>query len=78
MIVNVGGIDYDADVNSRQEGSSTTVPTCAAITARSYHAGGVVNVAMMDGSVRSVAPAVLLSTWRALGTRAGGEIASLD
>ena len=72
--VNIGGIDYDADFNSRQEGSSATIPTYAAITARSHHAGGVVNVALMDGSVRSVRSAISLATWRALGTREGGEV----
>ena len=42
-------------------------------TARSYHSGGV-NVALADGSVRFVSDAVALPTWRALATRAGGEV----
>ena len=67
----------EADFNSRQEGSSATVTTFAAITSRSYHTG-VVNIALMDGSVRSVRDSVTLQTWRALGTRAGGEPVSLD
>lgn len=67
----------EADFNSRQEGSSTTIPTCAAITARSYHPN-LVNVALMDGSVRSVRNEVSLFTWRALGTRAGGEVFNPD
>ncbi len=78
VTVTVGGLQYDADVNSRQEGSSTTIPTCAAITSRSYHSGGIVNVALMDGSVRSVNSSISLVVWRAFGTRAGGEIASFD
>jgi len=61
------------DYNSMQEGRSATEPTYAAITARSYH-GGLVNVALMDGSVRSVRDAISLPAWRALGTRAGGEV----
>lgn len=66
---------YDIDYNSRQEGNSATVPTYAAITARSYHSGGIVNVLLMDGSVRSVSDSIRLATWRALGTRQGGEVA---
>jgi hypothetical protein len=33
---------------------------------------------MMDGSVRSVNQSVSLVTWRALGTRNGGEVATLE
>jgi prepilin-type N-terminal cleavage/methylation domain-containing protein/prepilin-type processing-associated H-X9-DG protein len=73
VLVTIGGTEYDADFNSRQEGSSPTLPTRAAITSRSYHAGGIVNVAMMDGSVRSIQQTISLATWRALGTRAGRE-----
>ena len=36
------------------------------------------NAAMMDGSVRFVRNAVPLATWRALGTRAGGEVIASD
>jgi prepilin-type N-terminal cleavage/methylation domain-containing protein/prepilin-type processing-associated H-X9-DG protein len=68
------GIEHDCDFNSRSEGSSASLPTYAAITARSYHSGGVVNVAMMDGSVRTVSSSITLPTWRAMGTRAGGEV----
>jgi prepilin-type processing-associated H-X9-DG protein len=45
----------------------------AAVTARSYHNGGV-NVLLMDGSVRFVTSGLSMATWRALGTRAGGEV----
>ncbi len=77
--VTVNGIVFkDCDVNTRQEGSSATVPTSAAITARSYHSGGIVNVALMDGSVRNVRSGVSLPTWRALGTRSGGEVIAND
>jgi prepilin-type processing-associated H-X9-DG protein len=68
------GNRYDIDYNSRQEGNSATALTYAAITSRSYHAGGIVNVMMMDGSVRTVSKSISLSIWRALGTRAGGEV----
>jgi prepilin-type N-terminal cleavage/methylation domain-containing protein/prepilin-type processing-associated H-X9-DG protein len=41
--------------------------------ATSAHTGGV-NVALCDGSVRFVANTVNLVTWRALGSRNGGEV----
>lgn len=65
----------DIDYTSQQEGTSGTVATYAVITSRSYHPG-VVNVTLMDGSVRSISEYVDLNVWRALGTRAGGEVAS--
>jgi prepilin-type N-terminal cleavage/methylation domain-containing protein len=72
----VGGIEHDIDYNSRQEGSSTTVRTFAAITARSHH-NGLIGVAMMDGAVLTIDDSVAVDVWRALSTRAGGEAASL-
>jgi prepilin-type N-terminal cleavage/methylation domain-containing protein len=68
------GRPYDIDFNARQEGSHATQRTYAAITSRSYHAGGIVNVVLMDGSVRSVTREVAFPVWRALGTRQGGEV----
>ncbi|MDW7993248.1 MAG: DUF1559 domain-containing protein [Gemmatales bacterium] len=68
-----GMIFRHCDFNSRQEGSHVMIRTCAAITARSYHPGNLVNVGMMDGSVRVVRGSIALAIWRALGTRAGGE-----
>ncbi len=65
---------YDIDYNSRQEGNSATQRTYAAITARSYHTGGIVNAMMMDGHVWTVAKDIDLAVWRALGTRKGGEV----
>jgi prepilin-type N-terminal cleavage/methylation domain-containing protein/prepilin-type processing-associated H-X9-DG protein len=44
----------------------------AHLPATSYHPGGV-NVAFTDGAVRFVADTVELGTWKAMGTRAGGE-----
>lgn len=69
----VNGLSYDADFNSRREGSSATLPTYASITARSYHSG-LVNAALMDGSVRAMRNSINLTIWRALGTRNGGEV----
>ena len=48
----------------------------AQVAARSLHSGGV-NVALADGSVRFVSNNVDLAVWRAAGTRAGGESATL-
>jgi prepilin-type N-terminal cleavage/methylation domain-containing protein len=74
VTVTVGGVTYQhCDVSTRQEGSHASVPTSAAITARSYHAG-LVNVALMDGSVRSVRDSISLANWRAMGTRSAGEV----
>jgi len=70
------GNPVDVDWDSRREGASATQLTYAAMTARSYHNGGTVNVLLMDGSVRSVAPSIDLAIWRALGTRQGGEVVS--
>ncbi|HEY8504432.1 MAG TPA: DUF1559 domain-containing protein [Gemmataceae bacterium] len=44
-----------------------------ATTANSGHTSGV-NVALADGSVRFVSQSVSLVTWRALGSRNGGEV----
>lgn len=74
----LNGATYDIDYNSRQEGGSATQPTYAAITSRSYHAAGNVNVAMMDGSVRVISKNISIATWRAIGTRAGGEVVTLE
>jgi prepilin-type N-terminal cleavage/methylation domain-containing protein len=68
-----GGTVYDFDVCSRREGSNQTDITYGVITSRSYHSG-LVNSLLMDGSVRSISSSVSLPTWRALGTRDGGEV----
>jgi prepilin-type N-terminal cleavage/methylation domain-containing protein/prepilin-type processing-associated H-X9-DG protein len=69
---------YDVDYVSSRDGSSATRLSYAAMTARSYHSGGLVNVLLMDGSVRSVNSTISLATWRALGTRNGGEVLGSD
>lgn len=73
------GVLYQhADYNSWQEGRNGGAgsPTYAIITARSFHPSAV-NAAMVDGSVHSISDSIDLQTWRALATRAGGEIAQL-
>ena len=46
-------------------------------SARSLHPGGV-HALMMDGAVAFVRDGVNLTVWRAVGTRSGGEAASLE
>ena len=66
------GSVYDVDLVTGREGNAT-VPINGALTARSFHAG-LVNAAMMDGSVQSISDDVELMLWRSLSTRAGGEV----
>ncbi len=75
VLYNDGNITYDVDFNSHREGRSTSLPTYAVVTSRSYHTGGV-NVLRMDGSVSFVRESIPRDVWRALGTRAGGEVVS--
>ncbi|WP_337176969.1 DUF1559 domain-containing protein [Paludisphaera sp.] len=63
--------------NYRGYDCGDTVLNATHIAARSYHSGGV-NVGMADGSVRFVKDSVNIDAWRALGTRANGEIISAD
>jgi prepilin-type N-terminal cleavage/methylation domain-containing protein/prepilin-type processing-associated H-X9-DG protein len=59
----------------RCTGTSNWCNTWAA--ARSNHSGGV-NAAMGDGSVRFFTDGINLNTWRALATRAGGDLTGAD
>jgi prepilin-type N-terminal cleavage/methylation domain-containing protein/prepilin-type processing-associated H-X9-DG protein len=52
-------------------------PARVMTTANSNHPGGV-NLLLCDGSVRFVSYAIALDTWRALGTRNGGETINGD
>ena len=65
----------DVDLNGQRE--KLGGPTYAAVTARSYHPGGV-NALFGDGSVRFVKSTINGNTWRALGTIRGGEVVSAD
>jgi prepilin-type N-terminal cleavage/methylation domain-containing protein/prepilin-type processing-associated H-X9-DG protein len=55
----------------------TTYTSMAFRAARSRHPGGV-NVLLGDGSVHFVSQSISLNTWRALSTRAGGEVLGND
>ena len=72
---NKDGQEVDADFNSWQEGKNGSAgnPTYAMITSRSFHPG-VVQAALVDGSVQTVSDDVALDVWRAAATRAGGEV----
>jgi len=82
------GIQYDVDFNSwRVRGWDPANPTAflsetdvtyAAVTSRSYHSGNTVNVAMMDGSVKSINGDIDLLVWRSAATRDGGEITTIE
>jgi prepilin-type N-terminal cleavage/methylation domain-containing protein/prepilin-type processing-associated H-X9-DG protein len=65
----------DIDINGQRE--KVGGPTYAAITARSYHPGGV-NTLLGDGSVRFIKNSINGNVWRALGTIRGGEVISAD
>ncbi len=70
------GREYDVDWTNQQEGKSPAVSTYAAVTARSHHPG-IVNVLLMDGSVRPVSETIQRNLWQALSTRGGNEPAGL-
>jgi prepilin-type N-terminal cleavage/methylation domain-containing protein/prepilin-type processing-associated H-X9-DG protein len=74
-----GAIIYSHTIPPNYTGSDCgdTAFVAAHIGARSYHSGGV-NVSFADGSVKFIKSSVSLPSWRALGTRAGGEVISAD
>ena len=77
MPYNDSGIDYDVEFQTTTEGNALGRIVYAAVTSRSYHSGGV-NAAMMDGSVHFIRSSIGLDIWRALATRAGGEVAGVE
>ena len=68
-----GYLDFDWYSTDENDGG----PSFGAITARSFHPGGV-NVLFCDGSVHFVKDSIGCSTWQGLGTIAGGEVISSD
>ena len=70
-----GGQTHDIDLSSTREAvlaSGSPQATYAAVTARSHH-DGIVNVAFLDGAVRTIASSIDATAWQALGSRDGGE-----
>lgn len=74
-----GGIEYDIDYNSWQEGKNGSAgnPTYASVTSRSRHIG-LVHAAFLDGSVSAITNSVDLRIWQAMGTRANHEVVIRD
>ena len=64
----------DIDWTNQQEGTSPTVATYSAVTARSHHRGNTLNLVRMDGGADSVAGDIDPDVWRAAATRDGGEV----
>lgn len=64
---------YDVDWTNQQEGNSDTARTYAAVTSRSFHAGGV-NTCRADGSVHFESDGISINVWQAKATRNGGEV----
>ena len=73
--MNVGNVIGDPDTGFDTTAKIGRWPTRYSF--RSAHTGGV-QFAMADGSVRFVRDSIPLQTYRALGTRAGGEVVSND
>jgi prepilin-type N-terminal cleavage/methylation domain-containing protein/prepilin-type processing-associated H-X9-DG protein len=73
ILPSYGPQPFDLDTVDESNGG----PVYAAITADSYHPGGV-NTLLADGSVRFVKDSVNGLAWRALSTVASGEIISGD
>lgn len=71
-----GGVTYtDIDYvsNAEQTGVANNNGTWAVVTSRSHHVG-IVQALLGDGAVRSISSNISLVTWRALGSRSGGEV----
>lgn len=72
VLITSGGVTYDIDLISKAESTTNTAPTYAAVTSRSFHPG-IVQVSLVDGSVRSISETVDVGVWRGMATRQGGE-----
>jgi len=68
-----GFLDFDWLTTDENDGG----PTMGAITARSFHPGGV-NTLFADGSVHFIKDSIAGPTYQALGTVASGEVISSD
>jgi prepilin-type N-terminal cleavage/methylation domain-containing protein/prepilin-type processing-associated H-X9-DG protein len=77
MIPMTSTYSHTVPPNYKRYDCASTNNTAAHIAARSYHSGGV-NVLFGDGSVRFIKETINLGIWKALGTRAGGEVIGAD
>ena len=68
-----GFLDFDWLSTDENDGG----PTFGALTARSFHSGGV-NSLFADGSVRFIKDSIALATWQSLSSVNGGEVISAD
>lgn len=68
-----GGIVGDYISCREGRAACAGLPVYAAVTARSFHVG-LVNVLLMDGSVRGVSDNINLATWRNLSDRNDGNV----
>lgn len=72
-VIVLGGVTDEGDYNSCREDVPCNAPTYAAVTSRSWHTG-IVQSALMDGSVRSISENIDLTTWRNLAQRNDGDV----
>ncbi len=77
VLYTVAGVAYDVDFTSARVSPTAPRQAYRVVTARSFHANGV-NALLLDGAVRFVSSSIARDTWRAIGTRAGGEVATLE
>ena len=68
---------YHTDVPNKRSCKPSQLGGRVATLANSSHAHGV-NVLLCDGSVRFVRDGIALDPYRALSTRAGGEVVSFE
>ncbi|MFO0887981.1 MAG: DUF1559 domain-containing protein [Isosphaeraceae bacterium] len=73
----MAGYNHFYPPNSPRPDCSNTGRAKAITGPRSNHPGGV-NALLCDGSVRFLRDSIALEPWRALSTRAGGEVISAD
>jgi prepilin-type N-terminal cleavage/methylation domain-containing protein len=73
VLYTTGGMTYDVDFTSARVSPTAPRQSYRVVTARSFHTDGV-NTVLLDGSVRFVSSSISQVTWRALGTREGGEV----
>jgi prepilin-type processing-associated H-X9-DG protein len=67
----------DSDCSMHDQLADPNLISGGAISARSFHSGGV-NALTMDGSVHFIKNGIELTLWRGLATRAGSEAVNLD